>query len=261
VVGDDWFEYVDEPQGGRIPDSENNNYGLVDVEDQVYQPMVTAMQVMHSIAPDRLSQSGPTCDSWATVSGTVTCTATMPAVSYPVIVINQPLPNGKQGTAYSATVYAGGGHPGYTFSLAGGALPKGVKLNKKTGVLSGTPTGVGTATFTVAAKDTAGSVGSQALSIAVAASAPVSVTTATLGAAKVGTAYTKSLAAKGGITPYTWSISAGTLPAGVTLGSGGTFSGAPTIAGTYSFTAKVTDSSSPVTTGTHAFSLVVKAAK
>ncbi len=157
-------------------------------------------------------------------------------------------------------MYAGGGHPSYTFSLTAGALPRGVKLNKKTGGLSGTPTVAGTSTFTVAAKDSTGSTGSQALSMTVAASAPVSITTATLGAGRVGTAYSKSLAAKGGITPYTWSVS-GTPPTGLTLGAGGTLSGVPTVAGTFSFTVKVTDSSAPVTTGTHAYSLVVKAAR
>ena len=48
----------------------------------------------------------------------------------------------------------------------------------------------------------------------------------------------------GGTSPFTWSVSAGTLPPGLTLGaSTGLLSGTPTTAGSYSFTVKVTDSS------------------
>ena len=58
----------------------------------------------------------------------------------------------------------------------------------------------------------------------------------------VGTPYSVTLSAAGGTTPYTWSISAGSLPAGLTLNtSTGVVSGTPTAAGTSSFTAKVTD--------------------
>lgn len=47
----------------------------------------------------------------------------------------------------------------------------------------------------------------------------------------------------GGTSPFTWSVSAGALPPGLTLGaSTGLLSGTPTTAGSYSFTVKVTDS-------------------
>jgi hypothetical protein len=54
VVGDEWFEYVDEPQGGRF-DGENNNFGLVDVENQPYQDLVTRMEI--SYTPSRRTES------------------------------------------------------------------------------------------------------------------------------------------------------------------------------------------------------------
>ncbi len=85
VVGDEWFEYVDEPQGGRF-DGENNNFGVVNVENQPYQDLVTQLEIMHSIAPDRAYQTGPTCDSWSDGSSGVTCTATMAKASYPLSI-------------------------------------------------------------------------------------------------------------------------------------------------------------------------------
>ena len=52
VVGDTWFEYVDEPSGGRSGDGENSNWGLVSVEDVPYQTMVSAAEAMHVAQPD-----------------------------------------------------------------------------------------------------------------------------------------------------------------------------------------------------------------
>ncbi len=55
-----------------------------------------------------------------------------------------------------------------------------------------------------------------------------------------GTPYSQTLAATGGIPPYTWSWS-GSPPSGLSLSSGGIVTGTPTVAGTYSFTVQVTD--------------------
>ena len=76
-----------------------------------------------------------------------------------------------------------------------------------------------------------------------------SVTTTTLASGTVGTAYSQTLSATGGTSPYTWSISSGTLPAGLTLSSAGTISGSPTATCTAtSATFKVTDSKSTTAT-------------
>jgi hypothetical protein len=50
-----------------------------------------------------------------------------------------------------------------------------------------------------------------------------------------------SLAAAGGRPPYSWSVSAGSLPAGVSLGANGAITGTPTTTGTFTFTAQVRD--------------------
>src|ERR1035438_1395556 len=69
-----------------------------------------------------------------------------------------------------------------------------------------------------------------------------------------GGAYSQDLAATGGSGAYTWTITSGTLPAGLTL-SGANITGTPTAAGTFTFTLQVTDSAG--NTATQAFSLTV----
>ena len=59
------------------------------------------------------------------------------------------LPAGSTGTAYSATLSAQAGNPPYTWSISAGSLPAGLSLNGSTGVISGTPSGSGTSSFTV----------------------------------------------------------------------------------------------------------------
>lgn len=58
----------------------------------------------------------------------------------------------------------------------------------------------------------------------------------------IRSAYSQTLTAENGVPPYTWSIESGTLPSGLTLGTDGLLSGAPTVLGTFDFTVKVTDS-------------------
>jgi len=71
---------------------------------------------------------------------------------------------------------------------------------------------------------------------------PLEVTTTSLPSGTVGTAYSATLSASGGTPPYTWSVSAGSVPPGLSLLQSGTISGTPTTSGTFSFTVKVTDS-------------------
>ncbi len=62
----------------------------------------------------------------------------------------------------------------------------------------------------------------------------------------IGISYKFLLVASGGVTPYTWTITSGQLPPGLSLASDGVISGTPTTLGKFTFTAKVVDSQSPI---------------
>lgn len=257
MVGDEWFENVDEPAGGRVGDGEDNNFGLVNVYNQPYTDLVDEMTLMHSIAPDRLATTGPSCDSWADGSNGVTCTAYMPEFSYPVSIIDGTMPAGTQGSKYDQAVHAGGGDGSYTFSITQGSLPGNLKINSKTGLVARTPKTAGTFSFTVQVEDSQGSVALQPLSILVTPKDPVAIKTSKLAKAELGDPYSATLATTGGTAPDTWSITTGALPSGLSLGGGGVLSGVPSASGTFTFTVEATDSSTPAGSATRTYTLVV----
>ena len=74
------------------------------------------------------------------------------------------------------------------------------------------------------------------------AAAPTITTATSLSAGTVGVAYNQILTATGGVTPYAWTVDSGSLPAGLVLSNNGLISGTATVAGTYSFTIRVTGS-------------------
>jgi large repetitive protein len=184
-------------------------------------------------------------------------TATKPLglVVYPATITITPssLPNGTVGTAYSQTLAASGGAVPYTWSVIVGSLPQGLTLSAA-GAISGTPSTAGTASFTVQVKDSVGTTATEPLSIVV-NPPPLSVTPASLPNGTVGTAYSQTLAANGGAGGYTWSVSAGSLPQGLTLSAAGAISGTPSTAGTASFTVQVKDSIG--TTATEPLSILI----
>jgi plastocyanin len=86
---------------------------------------------------------------------------------------------------------------------------------------------------------------------------PFIVKTTSLPGGTVGAAYSDTVKAAGGETPLVWSVMTGKLPTGLKLSSSGLISGKPTTTGTFTFTVKVSDSSSPALTATKALSITV----
>ena len=192
-------------------------------------------------------------------SGTVTISVA--AAGAALSITTTTLPGGVPNQTYSTTLSADGGTSPYTWSLTTGTLPAGLSLAASTGVISGKPTASGTSSLTFSVSDSSSPVQTKTVSLSlVVAPVALTITTTSLPGGTSGSSYSNLLAASGGTTPYTWSISAGSLPAGLALGSStGLISGTPTATGTSSFTVKVTDSSSPALTKTLKLSIVVAA--
>jgi uncharacterized protein YhjY with autotransporter beta-barrel domain len=167
------------------------------------------------------------------------------------------LPAGTVGIAYNQTVTASGGNGSYTYSISAGSLPAGLSLNTGTGAITGTPSAGGTANFTVSAIDTNGNTGSRNLSINIIV--PITVNPATLPNGTAGTPYNQTVTASGGTAPYTFAVTAGSLPTGLALNGGtGAITGTPTTPGPYSFTITATDANS--NTGNRAYNVTINAA-
>ncbi|MBN6152033.1 autotransporter domain-containing protein [Xanthomonas sp. AmX2] len=181
-----------------------------------------------------------------TATDSTTGTAGQASQSYslsivsPTLTIAPPtLPGGTAGSAYSQALSASGGTAPYAFAISAGALPAGLTLSGA-GLLAGTPTVAGSFAFTATVTDAGGFTATQAYTLAI-ASPTLAIAPPTLPAGTVGSPYSQALSASGGTAPYSYSVSAGTLPAGLTLTSAGVLAGTPTTAGSAAFTLGVAD--------------------
>ncbi|ODU66499.1 MAG: hypothetical protein ABT16_01590 [Rhodanobacter sp. SCN 65-17] len=168
-------------------------------------------------------------------AATASITVVPNSVSFPAAQ----LPDATAEATYSHTFAASNGIAPYTYQLSGGALPGGLVLAPD-GTLSGTPVEAGTFSFTVHVTDTAGQTADQSFQLTV-ASPSVTVAPGSVPAGTVGTVYSQVLSASGGVAPYTFAVTTGALPAGLTLSAAGTLSGTPTAAGSFNVTVTATD--------------------
>ena len=180
----------------------------------------------------------------------------------PLSIMTDSLPSSRISQRYNVTLAASGGNPPYTWSLATspGSLPPGLTLGTATGAISGTPSVANQYNFAIKVTDTSGQSATRALSMSVSAAidSSLNITTTSLSAGGVSQPYNVVLGAAGGTPPYTWglSTSSGSLPPGLTLGTTtGEISGAPSAVSQYTFTVRVTDSSSPQQTATRTLSM------
>ena len=158
----------------------------------------------------------------------------------------------------SATVTSDPTNAGVTWTLNG----KGTLLNEtSTSVTYQAPTGItGTTSPIITATSIANNT-QTASALLVVLGTPVMNDT-NLFPGNLGSVYSAQVSVAGGLAPYTWAVSAGTLPPGVVLGASTinftSLGGTPTAQGTYSFTVRVTDKNSA--TATVDLTLVIKAA-
>lgn len=173
------------------------------------------------------------------------------------------------GTPYNLSLSVSGGTSPYTVTILSGSLPAGLSLSTG-GVLSGTPTAVGSFTFTIQAQDSTGSgsggpyTGSHSYSFTIAAPTII-VAPSALPNGTVGSSYSQNISASGGSGAYSYAVTGGTLPLGLSLNSAtGALTGTPTAASGSSLIITATDTvatgSGAPYTGSQSYSLTVAAA-
>ena len=111
---------------------------------------------------------------------------TPPAVILPLIVGKAPLPTAVINVPYSVTLTAAGGVQPYSWAMASGTLPPGLSISTA-GVISGTPTALGTTAFKVQVTDSqtptaAVDVASKSITV----NQPIAISTSTLTTGSVG---------------------------------------------------------------------------
>jgi uncharacterized protein (TIGR03437 family) len=149
------------------------------------------------------------------------------------------LPTGEVGASYVPyTLAPSGGTPPYSF--ASNTMPPGLSINSS-GTIIGIPTSAGSYSPVVTVTDFANS--QETFSLNMLVLPQVSILTTSLPGGSQGFSYSQTLLAGGGETPYSWSISAGSLTGtGLSLNTtSGVISGIPIASNTTSFTAQVMD--------------------
>jgi hypothetical protein len=195
-------------------------------------------------------------DSQTPTPATSTANLSITVSLAPLTITTTALLDGSVGNAYSQTLQAIGGTPPYSWSILLGALPVGFTLNGATGAITGTPSATGTSNFTIKVTDSATGAATANLSITI--NPALAITTTSLPGGSVGTAYSSTVQASGGLQPYAWKITSGSLPAGLSINSGsGNISGTPSTTGVSTFTVTVTDSESLQATASSSLSISI----
>src|SRR5581483_2887939 len=169
-----------------------------------------------------------------------------------------PAPNGRVGLAYAT---AGGTTQGAVGMVTwSGSAPAGLIVNASNGAIVGTPSTFGSFTVVLQARDSYDSsrVASAAVTIAI-APLPIAVATSTLADGSVRAPYQSTLVANGGTGLTSWSVTAGSLPAGLTLSPAGVISGTPTAVGTSTFTVQAVDAGWAGNAATQSLTIAVHA--
>jgi hypothetical protein len=176
----------------------------------------------------------------------------------PLRATTESLPAGVENDPYSATLEAAGGTAPYRWSLLEGVLPAGLALNPLTGAISGVPSVSGDFVFTVKVTDSRGATATQPLALHLdRAIPPVEIVTQWVAKGQAQVPYSQHLEAVGGLGTYSWNLSGGTLPAGVTLTASGDLLGTPATAGDFAFTVTVEDAADPLRHSSRTFVLSV----
>ena len=159
---------------------------------------------------------------------------------------------------YNLALTAFGGTGNYTWSIIDGTPPPG--LTFENGTFTGEPQQFGKYSLVAQVQDSSKpNPLMQSISITITVASGLNLLNS-LPNGVVGANYPGSLAplTTGGLSPYTWALTSGTLPAGLQLiPTTGAITGTPTTQGSYSFTITVSDSEDPQATFQQSFNLVI----
>src|SRR5580704_3960018 len=183
-------------------------------------------------------------------AGIVTANSAQPEAS-PLSITASSLPSATAQVAYSATLTASGATAPYMWSMTAGALPTGLNMSAS-GQITGMPTKAGNSSFSVQVKDSSLPAKSATANFGIlvkASTTTLVISTTSVPAGQVNSAYSATFAGTGGTGPYSWKLASGQLPPGLSLNSSsGVLAGIPTQAGTFAFKIVLTDSGSPAQT-------------
>lgn len=167
------------------------------------------------------------------------------------------LPSALVGSLYAVQLTARGGLPPLTWTVKSGLLPSGLSLSSS-GVLSGTPSVAGTYRLRLKVADSSMDPVTESVTYKLTVNpVPLSISTASMAPATVGTPYTATLSATGGISPYYFSLAGGSPPDGLQISPAGAVSGTPTTPGTFHISIRVKDSSAQQLSTSRNFKFVV----
>lgn len=186
-----------------------------------------------------------------------TATASLTLTVLPETITTTSLPSVAVDQTYPATTLTKvGGGTAVKWVVSSGQLPPGIVLST-TGHLTGRPTMVGSFAFHIRVQPSSTTVteprAGRDFTIVI---APMTISTSSLPNATVKKAYSAKLLTVGGKTPLHWSET-GALPPGVHLSAAGALSGTPTVAGTYTMTFTVADSTKPAYTAATTLTITV----
>lgn len=173
------------------------------------------------------------------------------------ITSSSPLPAATVHQHYRCTLSAIGGRPPYSWAIVSSGLPAGLSLTATNGVISGTPTLVTNASFTVQVTDTNSQTTTSLLTLAVVApSIPLITSSSPLPDGTAGKPYEYGLTALGGMLPRVWTLVGGWLAPGLVLSTNGVVSGTPDAVTNTSFSVRVAGQDGLASTNTFILCIV-----